>query len=82
MRFVTERVVALERERAELDRERAPRPRPGMRAAQSEARASPAAPAMQPSPKMGVRFTDGFRPSRFTSFASSDGVEIPVTVTK
>ncbi len=54
---------------------------PGNARSASDARAIPAAPAMQPSPKSGVRLTEGLRPSRFASFASSDGVEIPVTVT-
>ncbi len=31
---------------------------------------------------MGVRFTVAFIPSRFTSFASTEGVAMPVTVTK
>ncbi len=48
----------------------------------SLARAVPAAPATQPSPKMGVRFTSGRSPSRFTRRASSEGVAMPVTVTK
>ena len=41
----------------------------------------PAAPATQPSPKTGMRFTSGRRPSRGTSRASSDGAAIPVTDT-
>jgi hypothetical protein len=53
----------------------------GKARSRSEARASAEAPAWQPRPKMGVRFTEGFRASRFMSLASSDGVERPVTVT-
>ena len=55
---------------------------PGKARRTSEARATPAAPAMQPRPKMGVRFTRAGSPSRFMSRASSEGVDTPVTVTK
>ena len=48
----------------------------------SATRASPAAPATQPRPKIGTRFTSGRNPRRSTSSASMDGVAIPVTVTK
>ncbi len=48
----------------------------------SDARANPAAPATQPSPKMGTRFTSGRRPSRSTMRPSMEGVAMPVTVTK
>ena len=42
----------------------------------------PAAPATQPRPKIGVRFTRAGSRRRFISRASIDGVAMPVTVTK
>ena len=48
----------------------------------SATRESPAAPATQPSPKIGTRFTSGRRPSGSMIRASMEGVAIPVTVTK
>ena len=44
-------------------------------------RAMPAAPATQPSPNTGTRFTSSRRPRRATSRASMLGAPIPVTVT-
>ena len=43
-------------------------------------RATPAAPATQPSPMSGIRFTSGRRPRRAAIRASSDGTAMPVTV--
>ena len=42
----------------------------------------PAAPAEQPRPKTGVRFSRSFIFSRFAMRASTLGAAIPVTVTK
>ena len=75
-------VLALQGERAQLDREQHRHLVGEGRAARRSPAPSPAAPATQPSPKMGVRLTSGRSPSRFISRASSDGVAIPVTVTK
>ena len=56
--------------------------RPGHARSTSLTRAVPAAPATQPSPKIGVRVTSGRKPRRFTNRASIEGVANPVTVTK
>ena len=55
---------------------------PGAPRSVSATRARPAAPATQPSPKIGTRFTSGRSPSGTTSRASIEGVAMPVTVTK